>query len=88
MLLQEGKNGDVYTVVNEETTRTIAEMAQMVAEKFSNGKSKVVFEIPEGNQFGYAPDTKMHLNSQKLRKLGWRPEISLEEMYRRMLPEL
>lgn len=88
LLLKEGKNGDAFTVVNEETTRTIAEMAQMVAEKFSNGKSKVVFDIPEGNQFGYAPDTKMRLSNEKLRGLGWHPEIPLEEMYRRMLPSL
>lgn len=88
LLLQEGENGYAYTVVNEETTRTIAEMAKMVAKEFSNGKSKVIFEIPEGNQFGYAPDTKMRLSSKKLRELGWKPEISLVEMYRRMLPDL
>lgn len=88
LLLQDGENGDVYTVVNEETTRSIAEMAQMVAEKFSGGRSKLVFDIPEGNSFGYAPDTKMRLSSQKLRSLGWKPEVSLEEMYQRMLPDL
>ena len=88
LLLKEGKNGDAFTVVNEETTRTIAEMAQMVAEKFTNGESKVIFDIPEGNQFGYAPDTKMRLSNEKLRGLGWQPEIPLEEMYRRMLPSL
>lgn len=88
LLLQEGENGYAYTVVNEETTRTIAEMAQMVAKEFSHGKSKVVFEIPEGNRFGYAPDTKMHLSSKKIRELGWQPEIPLVEMYRRMLPDL
>ena len=88
LLLKEGKNGDAFTVVNEETTRTIAEMAQMVAEKFTNGESKVIFDIPEGNQSGYAPDTKMRLSNEKLRGLGWQPEIPLEEMYRRMLPSL
>lgn len=88
LLLIKGENGVAYTVVNEETTRTIAEMAQMVAEKFSNGRSKVVFEIPEGNQFGYAPDTKMRLSGEKLRKLGWKPEIPLEGMYYRMLPDI
>lgn len=88
LLLKEGENGDVYTVVNEETTRTIADMAQMVADEFSKGKSKVVFDIPEGNQYGYAPDTKMQLSAEKLRSLGWNPEIDLINMYRRMLPDL
>lgn len=88
LLLKEGKWGEVYTVVNETTTRTISEMAQMVAEQFSNGKSKVIFDIPKENQYGYAPDTRMRLSSEKLRNLGWKPEHSLEEMYRRMIPYL
>ena len=88
LLLTAGKNGEAYTVVNEETTRTIAEMAQMVAQHFSDGKSKVIFDIPEGNQFGYAPDTKMRLSSEKINGLGWRATVNLEEMYRRMLPSL
>ena len=88
LLLTEGTPGEAYTIVNEETTRTIAEMAQMVAQTFSNGKSDVIFDIPEDNRFGYAPDTKMHLSAEKIRKLGWQPEVSLEEMYRRMLPDL
>ena len=88
LLLMEGKNGEAYTIVNEETTRTISDMAQMVAQSFSDGKSKVVFDIPEGNQFGYAPDTKMRLSAEKMRSLGWVPEVNLKEMYQRMLPSL
>ncbi len=88
LLLTEGENGEAYTIVNEETTRTIAEMAQMVAQCFSNGKSKVVFDIPEYNQFGYAPNTKMRLSSEKINRLGWKATFDLTEMYRRMLPSL
>ena len=88
LILKTGKAGEAYTVVNEETTRTIRAMAEMVAERFSNGKSKVVFDIPEGNRFGYAPETKIQLSGEKLRTLGWMPEICLEEMYRRMIPDL
>lgn len=88
LLLKKGENGDVYTVVNEETTRKIVDMAQMVANEFSDGKSKVVFDIPEGNEYGYAPDTQMRLSAEKIKKLGWEPEVSLKEMYRRMIPYL
>ena len=88
LLLNQGESGESYTVVNEETTRTIAEMAQMVAETFSQGKSKVVFDIPEGNTFGYAPDSKMRLSAKKLNDLGWQAKYGLTEMYRRMLPDL
>ena len=35
-----------------------------------------------------AADTKMKLNSDKLQKLGWKPEIGLEEAYRRMIQSM
>lgn len=63
-------------------------MAQMVCEKIANGKIKVVFDIPESNTFGYAADTKMKLNSDKLQNLGWKPEVGLEEAYRRMIRDM
>ncbi|MEE1074711.1 MAG: NAD-dependent epimerase/dehydratase family protein [Acutalibacteraceae bacterium] len=88
LLLNSGENGEAYTVVNEETTMTIADMAKLVADNFSGGSSKVVFDIPESNSFGYAPDTKMRLSAQKLCDLGWRPTVSLSEMYKRMIPDL
>ena len=88
LLMKKGKSGDVYTVVNEETTRTIAEMAQMVVEQFSNGKSSVVFDIPKDNKFGYAPETKLRLSSRKLNELGWHATYGLREMYERMIPDL
>lgn len=88
LLLKKGENGNVYTVVNEDTTRTIADMAQLVAENLSEGRSKVIFDIPKENQYGYAPETKMKLSSKKLRELGWKPETGLLEMYERMVLDL
>ena len=80
-----GEDGQAYNVANEESHTTIAEMAQMVADELSNGRSKVVFDIPQSNTFGYAPDTKLFLSSKKLRSLGWNSEIGLKEAYRRMI---
>ena len=87
-ILTDGQNGEAYTVVNERSTMTIKEMAKLVADNFSGGKSRVVFDIPEGNKYGYAPETKMHLSSQKLKELGWEPEVDITEMYSRMIPYL
>ena len=56
--------------------------------KFGNDKMKVVFDIPETNTFGYAVDTKMKLNSDKLKELGLNPRIGLEESYRRMIQSM
>ena len=60
-------------------------MASMVCEKISGGKSGVVFDIPKENVYGYAQDVKMRLSSEKLRSLGWKPEIGLEDAYRRLI---
>lgn len=86
LLLTKGVNGEAYTVCNEETNITIAGMAQMVAEKFGEGKVGVVFDIPEdARMYGYAPPVKMKLSSSKLRALGWTPTTGLEEMYSRLI---
>ena len=84
-ILLKGEHSNVYTVVNPATTMQIREMAQMVAEHFSDNRSKVVFDIPSDMQtYGYAPDVTMHLCADKLMSLGWNPVYDLPEMYRRM----
>ena len=88
LLLVDGQNGEAYTVVNESTATTIADMAKMVARELANNEIKVVFDIPEGNTFGYAAKTTMRLSSKKLQALGWKPTINLKEMYLRMLESL
>lgn len=88
LLLNAGENGEAYTVVNEESTMTIAEMAQMVARDIAGEEIQVVFDIPEGNVFGYAPKTSMRLSAQKLRELGWSPTVDLKNTYLRMMQGL
>jgi UDP-glucuronate decarboxylase len=87
-ILLKGKNGEAYNVVNPASHTTIADMARMVANQIAGGRIKVKFDIPEGNTFGYAADVRMKLNSNKLQALGWKPEIGLEEAYRRMMRDM
>ena len=85
-VLLKGITGQVYTVANPQTTIQIKDMAQMVADHLAEGRIKVIFDIPEDAlTFGYAPDVKMHLNSDKLMSLGWQPRYALQEMYERMI---
>ena len=84
-VLTEGNNGESYTVVNERTSMMIREVASMIADEMCEGKIKVVFDIPEQNSYGYAPDTKMRLSSKKLNDLGWKASYDLPDMYRRMI---
>jgi len=84
-ILLKGKDGEAYNVANPDSHTTIVDMAKMVANKIADGEIKVIFDIPESNTFGYAADTKMKLNSDKLQKIGWKPEIGLEEAYKRTI---
>ncbi|MGN8886886.1 NAD-dependent epimerase/dehydratase family protein [Blautia sp. HCP28S3_G10] len=85
ILLNKGKDGEAYNIANEECHITISEMAHMVAEDLAEGAIEVVFDIPETNLYGYAHDTKMHMDSSKMQKLGWYPEVNLKDAYRRLI---
>lgn len=89
MLLTKGEAGQAYNISNPKSNIMIKDMAEMVASKFGNGEIKVIFDIPEDNlKYGYAPDVKMKLNSDKMQKLGWKPEIDLEETYNRLIESM
>ena len=88
IILLKGKNGEAYNVSNQDTHTTIANMAKMVCERFSNGKGKIIFDISDNDIFGYATDTKMELCSDKLQSLGWIPKVGLEEAYERLIESM
>lgn len=82
LILREGENGECYNVVNEANTMTIMEMAKMVCEKIAGGKISVTVDVEDSSKTGYASDTALKMSGQKLRKLGWTPKKSLDDMYR------
>lgn len=88
LLLEKGQDGEAYNVVNEANTMSVRQMAELVAAEFSDGKSKVVFDIPAENTYGYAADTGLRLSAAKLRALGWEPKKGLKEMYRDMIRDM
>lgn len=82
-LLIKGKSGEAYNVANPDTYISISEMADMLVAKYGNGKTKVIMN-PQEN-VGYAPTTKLKLNTTKLQALGWMPYFTLECMYQRLI---
>ena len=84
-VLKKGADGECYTVANENSSMQIRDMAALVADKIASGKIHVVIDIPEGQNFGYAADTKLRLDASKMQKLGWHAEVGLEDMYRRLI---
>lgn len=88
-VLLKGTPGEAYNVSNESTFSTIRGMAEMLTQKYSESGSRLVFDIPEdANKFGYAPTSRMLVNSEKLAALGWKPEVSLEGMFERLMASM
>lgn len=86
IILAKGKSGESYNVANENTAIRIADMAKFVCDKFSYGKSRVVFDIVgDSSKLGYNPVMKICLNTTKLKALGWRAYFDLEQMFDRMI---
>lgn len=85
-VLLRGASGEAYNISNQETFCSIREMAQMLIEKYPKSGSHLVFDIPEdANQFGYAPTSRMLVNSEKINALGWRAQVDLPEMFERLM---
>ena len=84
-ILLKGENANAYTVVNEHTSMPIREVAKLVSDTLTGGKTQIIFDIPESSlTYGYAPDVTMRLSNARLRSLGWEPEVYLPEMFRRL----
>lgn len=84
-ILLEGKRGEAYNVANADTYISIRELAEYLCEHF-NPTLKVRIELhPE---LGYAATTKLRLNTEKLRGLGWNSNYSLWEMFDRLIRSL
>lgn len=81
-ILLKGKAGEAYNVANEKTYISIREMAEFLCAEF-NPNSKAVVELHD--DMGYAPVTKLNLNTKKIRELGWEPRYGLKEMFERLI---
>ena len=84
-ILLRGENANAYTVVNPATSMQIRQVAQLVSDTLTGGRTQIIFDIPESAYvYGYAPDVTMRLSGDKLMALGWKPEVDLPEMFRRL----
>lgn len=83
-ILVSGEKNQFYNVVNEKNHSSIKEMAELVINNLGSFDQKVIIEIPQKNM-GYAPDVHMKLSGEKVKKLGWIPQIGLLESYERMI---
>ena len=78
VVLKNGVCGNVYTAANEDTYCSIYDMALLVAKK---GEVKVVIKEEDISKYGFADELHMNLDTSKLRQIGWKPEIGLNEAF-------
>lgn len=83
ILVNKGIPAEAYNICNEKETRSIYQIAQLVADEVANGSINVAIRKQENT--GYAPDVNMFLNSDKLRMLGWESQVDMKEAYRRLV---
>lgn len=84
-LLLKGEKGEAYNIANKDSYISIRDMANLVKEE-NNPDIKVVM-VNKENQ-GYAPETKLRLDTSKIERLGWKPVFGIKEMFRRLIDSL
>lgn len=88
-ILLNGISGEAYNVANKTTAISVREMAELVLELDGRKRSKLIFDIAENpEQLGYNPVVKIRLDTSKLESLGWKAEVGLTDMYRRLISSM
>lgn len=82
-MLLDGKNGEMYNVSYSKSIVSVKDIANTIA-KCCNVEVK--FEIPSENEArGYSKFKDAIQNSEKLEKLGWKPNVLFDDGIRRII---
>ena len=85
-ILQKGISGEAYNIANKDSTISIIDLAKLFIKMFPDSKTKIKFELSTDiEKLGYNPVVKIKLDSTKLERLGWTPNISLSESVRKLV---
>lgn len=76
-ILLKGERGEAYNVADENSCLTIRELAETIAKI---GGRQVVVAGDTGNDSGNSNITRAVFNTEKLRKLGWQPKHTYQEV--------
>lgn len=74
-----------YNIGDENGKVSIRELAELLVRINPEKDLKLIYDIPKDSGAGCAPFTMGILSSKKLRKLGWKPDNTIEEGFARTL---
>ena len=84
LTLMKHKASGVFNVANESATLSIKQMARVAMRTLKNQHIKLIIENNKEKNSVFLKDVKFKLNTTKLKKLGWTPHFSLEQMFIRL----
>lgn len=84
-LLLKGKSGEAYNVANEESYISAKELAYYIRDNFN---SAINVRVETDTSMGYAPETRLPLSTEKLLRLGWKPNYSLSRIIDNLIKSL
>lgn len=84
-ILLKGECGEAYNVANPDTYISIYDLAKYMKEQFA---SNINIRMDLTGNIGYAPVTKLHLSTEKLHALGWKPDVGMRDMFERLIKYL
>lgn len=82
-VLLDGKNGETYTLVNDDRGITIRGIAEWLLETYGDGCQRIVYDLTQ--QGKYAAINRSNLSNEKAKRLGWSPVYSIKMGYERLL---
>lgn len=81
MIATKGADNEYYNIANLDNQISIGELAKLIAELSPSGKTKVVYDHQDGI-LKYLNFKLGVMNTEKIKKLGWRPDIDLRTAFR------
>lgn len=77
-----GENGKSYNIGNDSTYISVAEMARFLQKEFL---PSINVKIEPRENMGFSPVTKLRLDTNSIKQLGWKPHFELKEMFSRLI---
>lgn len=77
-----GEANSFYNIANNDNMISIRDLAELISSLDPNGKSKVQFDQDDKGKLRYLPFKLGVMNTERIKKLGWRPSVNIREVFR------